>query len=180
MLFPSLLLFFETFTHAKNSSKKFKIGNFFSLSSNFIYLFSPSVSFSVKLSTSLVLFVMKLYEKCFASLLSPCAKKFRFTHCQDYFISFQFLISFKLITPIVWYTFLFMRLYVASINPPTVTNIFSVSFFIMLKKSNPSRLNLTDFFYIFQTYFVSCHFLSLFLWGLFLHCLQSFVGLVSW
>ena len=63
--------FFERFIHAKNSSKKFTIGNFFSLSSNFISLFSSSISFSIKLSTAPVLFVIKLYGKRFASLLLP-------------------------------------------------------------------------------------------------------------
>ena len=124
MLFSSLLFFFERFTHAKNSSKKFTIGNIFSLPSNFIFLFSSFISFSVKLSTSLVFFVIKSCEKCFASLLLPCAWKFTFTHWEDFSISFQFLILFKLITPIVWYSFPFTSLYFASINPLVVTNIF--------------------------------------------------------
>ena len=48
---------------------------------------------------------MKLYETCFAFLLSPCACNFMFIHREDFFISFQFLILFKLITPIVCIVF---------------------------------------------------------------------------
>ena len=123
-------------------------------------------------------FVMKLCEKCFAALFSLFSWKFSFTHREDFFILFQFLISSILITQIVRYSFLLMRPYFASILSPTVTNISSVSFFIALKINSHSMLNLTESFYIFQAYFGSCYFLSLFLLGLLLHRLQSFVGLV--
>ena len=97
---PWSYVFFERFTHAKNSSKSSLLEIFF-LSSNFISLLSSSISFSIKLSTSHEFFVMKLYEKCFESLLSPCTSKFTFTPREDFFILFQFLILFILITPIV-------------------------------------------------------------------------------
>ena len=76
-----------------------------------------------------------MYKKCFAPLLSPYTWKFTFTHFEDFFSLFQFLISFKLFTPIVWYSFPFIRPY------------------FEFEKSNHSRLNLTDFFKYFWNMF---------------------------
>ena len=82
--------------------------------------------------------------------------------------------------PIVWYSFPFKRLYFASINLLEVTNIFSVSFLIALEKCSPSRVNLTGGFLYFSNIFWILSFLIFILWGLFLHHLQSFVGLLCW
>ena len=64
-------------------------------------------------------------------------------------------------------------------NPRGVINIFSVSFLTALEKSSPWIVNLTGFFLYFSNIFWMLLFLISISIGLFLHRLQSFVGLVS-
>ena len=169
--------FFIEPIHAKNPIISSVTRNFFSSVSNSISFVLWSISFMEKFNTSQVFFVTKLYAKCFASLFSPCGWNSTFTHREDFFISPQFSMWLRYIIPIAWCSLPFMNEYLASTNPPTVTNIFSVWFFAPFEKSSPSRVNLTVLFYISQTYFEFYHFLFWFLWGLLSLLLQYFVDL---
>ena len=72
-----------------------------------------------------------------------------------------------------------MRPYFASINPPTVTNIFPVSFFIAFEKSSLSRLNLTKFFFTFFKHILDLAIFYLYFYGLY-SCIVFKVLLASY
>ena len=160
MLFPSLLgVFFWKIYSCKKLKQKVHYWKFFFSFFKFYLFILSSISFSVKLSTFTVFFLMKLHEKHFASLLPPCAWKFTFTHHKNFFILFQFLISFKLITPIVWYSFSFMRLYFASTNPRFI--------FYSAWKKQPSKNKFDRVFFIFVKHILDLVISYLYFYGVY-------------
>ena len=124
-----------------------------------MFLLLSSTSFYENCSMSPTFFVLKLQEKCFVWLLSAWDWKFTLTNVDDLFISFQFLILFRIIIPISWYNIPFIRLYFASGRPFVVKNIFSGSLFMELEKSKPSSLNLATYFlYFYLLYLIVFNF----------------------
>ena len=135
MLFSSFY-FFCFSIQAKNSIKKFNTRYFFSLSSNSLFFLFSSTSSSKKFNVSNVF----------------CFKEEDFK-VEDFFISLQFLISFRFITPITWYNNLFIQVYFASTRLFVFRNIFSALFFWSLKRVSLQAWISPRIFCIFQISF---------------------------
>ena len=149
VLFSCFLFLFIKSVYARNSIKKFTVGNSSIPSTGFKFdLFIAVINQPYnKIKYVSHVFRDKIIRKIFClSIIALCLKVYI---CPSQGL-FYFSISFKLITPIFWNNLPFTRLYFASNSPDVVINVFSVSVFIEFEKSMPSRLNLRGYFLYFS------------------------------
>ena len=125
VLFPCFLFLCVKSVYARNSIKKFTIGNSSISSTGFKFdLFIAVINqpYNIIKYVSHV-FRDKIIRKIFClSIIALCLKVYIYLSQG----LFYFSISFKLITPIFWYNLPFTRLYFASNSPNVVINVFSV------------------------------------------------------